>query len=197
MNPDYDLGDVLAGRIDMAAATIRCDASPFDIIAGRSGSGNLASLSEAGLEHLGRGLVGLAADYDHIVLDLGAGIEQTVRAMAKQCGLCLVVTTDEPTAITDAYAFLKLGYLGNPDAAMGVIVNMADSHFAGERTFATLKKACESFLKKTPQLYGVVRRDPNVRDSIRHQVPLLQRHPNCQAAEDIQSLAKRVAQSGG
>ena len=105
--------------------------------------------------------------------------------MASRAGLSLVVTNDEPTAITDAYAFMKLGYQSNPNSDFRVVVNMAASRFEGERTFNTLRKACESFLQKSPKLAGVIRRDERVREAIRRQVPLLTRYPNTAAAEDI------------
>ena len=52
-----------------------------------------------------------AAHYDHVILDLGAGIERTVRQLARLAGSCIVVTTDEPTSLTDAYAFIKVTHL--------------------------------------------------------------------------------------
>ena len=69
---------------------------------------------------------------------------------------------------------------------------MATSPAEGERTYATLLKACESFLKISPPLAGVIRRDPKVKDSIRHQVPILTRHPNSEAAQDIEALVNRL-----
>jgi flagellar biosynthesis protein FlhG len=69
---------------------------------------------------------------------------------------------------------------------------MAASPAEGERTYATLLKACESFLKISPRLAGVIRRDGKVKDAIRHQTPILTRHPNCPAAEDIEALVNRL-----
>jgi flagellar biosynthesis protein FlhG len=69
---------------------------------------------------------------------------------------------------------------------------MASSPAEGERTYATLLKACESFLKISPKLAGVIRRDGKVKDAIRHQVPILTRHPNSPAAEDVEALARRL-----
>jgi flagellar biosynthesis protein FlhG len=190
INPGRNLGDVLAGRASLAAVAKGHEAGSFDIIAGRSGSGSLANLAPQRLRDLIDGLNGLAAGYDEIILDLGAGIERTVRTLASGCTTCLVVTTDEPTAITDAYAFLKLGYQANRDADLRVAVNMAASRRDGERSFATLRKACDTFLNTRPTLAGVVRHDSKVKAAIRHQTPLLTRHPNCKAAHDVVSLTQ-------
>src|SRR3546814_14993064 len=75
---------------------------------------------------------------------------------------------------------------GGPD--LRIVINMAASPAEGARTYATLLKACESFLKISPRLAGVIRRDSKVKDAIRHQTPILTRHPNSMAAADIEAL---------
>ena len=76
---------------------------------------------------------------------------------------------------------------------MRVVVNMATSARDGEKTYAALFRACASFLKISPQLLGVVRRDPKVREAIRCQTSLLTRFPNCDAAADVEQIAARIA----
>ena len=194
LNPSRDLGGVLSGEYRLDAAAIAFDGG-FDVIAGRSGSGSLASMSAERLDRMETALSGVADRYDRIILDLGAGIERTVRLLAARSAVCIVMTTDEPTALTDAYAFLKLGYMSQPGADFRIVVNMAGSEAEGLRTYGTLRKACETFLKKTPELAGVVRRDEKVRDAIRHQSPLLTRHPGSKAARDVERIADRFAPS--
>jgi flagellar biosynthesis protein FlhG len=190
--PSCDLGGVLTGRCSLARAATAYGDSQFDIIAGRSGSGSLASLPAGKLATLANDLAGLAAGYHVVILDLGAGIERTVRQLAARAGTCLVVTTDEPTSVTDAYAFIKLSLIQNPEADLRIVVNMAEAESDGQRTYATLRKACQSFLKATPPLAGVIRRDAKVKDSIRNQSPVLTRHPNTPAAQDVDKLAKQL-----
>lgn len=164
-------------------------AGGFDVIAGRSGSGTLASMDPAQLGRLIGDLAELARDYDRVVLDLGAGVDAAVRAIAALAGTCLVVTTEEPTALTDAYAFIKLSTAGGRPRDLRVVVNLATTPRDGERTYGTLAKACREFLRFTPPLAGILRRDAKVRDAIRAQAPLLTRHPGADAAQDVQALA--------
>jgi len=194
LQPDRDLGGVLSGNYDFKDAIERSEDAEIDILAGRSGSGSLASLPAGQLTAVSEQLRGLSGHYDQVILDLGAGIERTVRRLAALAGRCLVVTTDEPTSLTDAYAFIKLSHATNPNGDFRIVVNMAGSWQDGERIYATLKKACESFLKITPPLAGIIRRDDKVKEAIRHQKPLLTRYPNCPAAEDIEKLAKSLAE---
>jgi flagellar biosynthesis protein FlhG len=184
---------VLSGRLSLAQATLPFDAGGFDIVAGRSGCGRLAGVPPARLASLGQDLVETAAGYDHVILDLGAGLERTVRELTRLAGCCVVVTTDEPTSLTDAYAFIKVARLQDAEADIRIVVNMANSPREGDRTYGALLRACESFLKISPPLLGVVRRDPKVREAIRSQTGLLTRFPNCSAAADVEALASKLA----
>src|SRR5690606_5005445 len=141
--PQHDLSSVVAGRLTLNQAMVRYEDGSFDIIAGRSGSGTLANIPLSRLQMLGDDLVVLAGAYDRVVLDLGAGVEKTVRQLAVNAGTVLVVTTDEPTSLTDAYAFIKVTHLERPGTDMRVVVNMANSTREGERIYSTLLKACE------------------------------------------------------
>ncbi len=190
--PPRDLGAVLAGRLTLSQAVFDYEPGGFGIIAGRSGMGSLASLPASRLAELGRGLADLASDYDYVVMDLGAGLERTVRQFTAQSGICLVVTTDEPTALTDAYAYIKVTRTENPASDLRLVVNLAANRREGERTYGTLRKACQGFLKFTPPLAGIVRRDSRVKDSIRNQTALLTRYPNGEAAKDVEAIAMQI-----
>jgi len=183
--PKHDLGAVIAGRLPLNQATVPYPEGGFDIVAGRSGSGNLANLTLNRLHTLGEDLVLLSSVYDNVVLDLGAGVERTVRNLTNNVDTVLVVTTDEPTALTDAYAFIKLTHMERPDQDIRVVINMANSTREGERTYNTILKACQGFLKFAPPLAGVIRRDIKVRETIRSQTPILVRFPNTEAAIDV------------
>jgi flagellar biosynthesis protein FlhG len=105
-----------------------------------------------------------------------------------------VVATDEPTSLTDAYAVLKLhqrDVAPRPSAAR-IVINQAASQASGERTYATLARACQSFLGQTPRLAGIVRRDEKVRDAIRRQTLLMTRHPAADAARDVTDLVRAL-----
>ncbi|MCK5167381.1 MAG: cobyrinic acid a,c-diamide synthase, partial [Rhodospirillaceae bacterium] len=127
---------------------------------------------------------------DKIIIDLGAGVERTVRQLTSNVGTVIVVATDEPTSLTDAYAFIKVTHMERPNLDIRIVINAANSTREGERTYNTLLKACEGFLKISPTLLGVIRRDDKVREAIKSQTPLLTRYPNSEAAQDVESIAK-------
>lgn len=190
--PQNDLAGVIAGKLTLPQAVTKYAEGDFDILAGRSGTGKLATLPTQRLITLRDSLMHLAEQYDRVVLDLSAGVDRTVQTLAAAAGTVLVVTTDEPTSLTDAYAFIKLTLADHPEADLRVIVNMADSQNAGRETYETLRKACQNFLGREVPLVGVIRSDSHVRDSIRRQTGLLIRHPTSNAAADIEAVADRL-----
>jgi flagellar biosynthesis protein FlhG len=188
-----DLNDVIEGNLGMKNAVQHSADGGFDVIAGRSGHGSLSALPLPRLNDIIQELRGLLPSYDAVIIDLGAGIDRTVRFMAAAADAAIVVTTDEPTALTDAYAFIKLSHAAGHAEGTRVVVNMTDSEKEGTATYNTLAKACKNFLKFSPPLLGLIRQDKRVRDAIRAQTPYLTRNPNTETAEDIGRIAARVA----
>ena len=190
--PKRDLGSVFDGDISLKGSVQSFEPGGFDIVAGRSGSGSLANLSVPRLAELVTDMEKLAAGYDRVVIDLGAGIERTIRLLASRAATILVITNEEPTALTDAYAFIKMMHADKPGAGLQVVVNAATTEGDGQRTYQTLAKACQSFLSVSPVLAGIVRRDRNVPAAVRAQAPLLTRSPTSEAAADVEAIARRL-----
>ena len=190
--PKHDLSGVISGRLTLNQAIIDYEQGGFDIIAGQSGAGGLLNIASSRLQVLGDELSLISSKYDMVMLDLGAGVERTVRQLAHISGTCIVVLTDEPTSLTDAYAFIKVLNKERPEIEIRIVTNIVNSIREGERTYATLEKACQGFLKFSPDLLGVIRRDSKVRETIRAQVPLLTRYPSCEAAKDIDQIVTKL-----
>ena len=210
LTPRHDLAAVLSGRRGLADVIIHYGASDlpggwFDILPGRSGAASLATLDVALLDRLLQAIRRLDG-YDIVLLDLGAGIDPATRYMAACADTLLVVSTDEPTALADAYAVLKLqarDRVARKDDAcrlpavpaadapddVRLVINQSSSLASGRRTYDVLARACSTFLGRAPGLAGVIRRDSRVADAIRRQTGLLTRHPNTPAAEDVGRIA--------
>ena len=187
-----DLNDVIRGRLGLDKVIQHFDDGGFDIVAGRSGQASLSALPSQRLALLRDQLLEVAEKYDVVIVDLGAGVDRTVRMMSASATRTLLVTTDEPTSLTDAYAFIKLGNAAGMSKNISIVVNMVPNTIEGEKTYKTLLKACENFLRLKPPMAGMVRHDPRVKDTIRHQTPILIRSPNTDAAEDVEKIARTV-----
>ena len=192
VQPERDLVGVLSGKLTTIEAATPITNAGFDVLAGRSGTGALASLSPAALDTFMATLQGARQHWQDVVVDLGAGLDMAQRRIAAASDLLLVVATEEPTSMTDAYAVLKLHSMDNPKGISRIVVNMADDRASGQRTYEALRRAAGAFLKRDIPLAGVVRRDPKVRDAIRHQTPLMTRHPSASAALDIEAIVQTL-----
>jgi flagellar biosynthesis protein FlhG len=193
--PEHDIGDVINGSRDLKGVAMPLEErgitdGAFDIIPGKSGSGALGTMAREKLGMIKAGLTALGASYDHIILDLAAGVDAGVTMLSDHKGVILVVLTADPTSLTDAYAFIKITVMRDPEADIRIVVNMANSQREGERAYETIKKACESFLKFSPPLAGVIKSDKKIVDAIRNQTPLLVRHPQSDAAAAVTEIAR-------
>lgn len=189
----HDVNDVIEGNLTLPQVIEHYEAGGFDVIAGRSGHGSLSAIALPRLQELLEQVRTLLAQYDVILIDLGAGIDRTVRFMTAAADTAIVVTTDEPTALTDAYALIKLSNAAGHADNIRVVVNMTDSEKEGTATYNTILKACKNFLKISPPLLGLIRQDKRVREAIRAQTPYLTRSPSTDTAQDIEKIASRVA----
>lgn len=190
MAPKHDLRQVIEGKVSLRSAIEHHKDTGIDILAGQSGAGNLASMPMEHVIHLRDELLQLSKEYDRLIIDLGAGVERPVRILASAAKTVLIVINEEPTSLTDAYAFIKLSHAAGLSDAIQIVVNEATTRQDGERAYETIAKVCQTFLKFRPPLAGIIRLDKMVPEAIRHQTPLLTRHPNTQAAFDIEVISK-------
>ena len=209
LTPEQDLANVIAGRITFGEAVTAFNGGAdgvanyapedgeltgagFDVVAGRSGSGTLGSLTRGQLAELIHGLKKISTSYDYVICDLAAGIDNAAKMLSTPSGKVYVVLTDEPTSLTDAYAYIKVMAMRFPDIPIEVVVNMATDPVEGKRTFATLAKACDNFLDFQPKLAGIIHRDTEVKKTIRQQAPLMDRSPMAKAAIDVRGIAEKT-----
>ncbi|MGE3301799.1 MAG: AAA family ATPase [Hyphomonadaceae bacterium] len=197
VRPQADLAAVMRGWIELPDAVTPVmggagKSGGFDLLPGHSGSGALAALPLEDVGKIAAGVSALALHYDRLLLDLAAGVDPQVMRLARLADRCVVVTTEEPPALTDAYAFLKIFRQSRGDGGPTplVVVNMAEKRTSGRRVYEQLAKACETYLHFRPALAGIVTRDPRVPDSIRAQTLLPVRHPASQAFDDAMRVAE-------
>ncbi|MBR0560239.1 AAA family ATPase [Neokomagataea anthophila] len=206
--PRYDLVDLLSGkcRLEDAIQTYESGAVTrdkktlrFDVLPGRSGLSAGAGLERGSADRLLLSLR-LLRRYDVIVLDLCAGIDAVTRHLSAVADRLVAVTTEEPTALADVYAVMKL-YARDRRAAGGniddcqVVINQAASHRSGRKTFEKLFMACRSFLKWEPELAGCIRKDSRVPGAIRQQRSVVENYRLSPASVDIGRLTDTLLKS--
>jgi flagellar biosynthesis protein FlhG len=190
VRPTADVHSVVRGFLELDAAVTPVYGGPgrnggFDLIAGHSGSGALGAIKSEDVARVANGLHRLAPHYDKVVLDLAAGVDPHVLRFVRCADMLVLVTTEEPTALTDAYALIKLLRMQGAAIVPHVVVNMCENRMKGRRVFDQFSLACQEYLGFKPKFAGAICRDPRVADSIRAQTPLPVRHPQAQAYEDV------------
>lgn len=194
--PGFDLGAVLRHETQLQDSIFPVDQGDFDLIAGQSGSGALAGVTTAQIDQLFDHIADFTAAYDFVLFDLGTGVGQISRHIAARADTVILMTTEDPASLTDAYAVLKL--LKRDQAGQGrvvdarIVVNQTRSDYAGKRAHAALARAARGFLRLDPPLLGTIGRDERVAEAIRCQRLLLSQFPQSPAAASVLTIARRL-----
>ncbi|MGI9499771.1 MAG: cellulose synthase operon protein YhjQ/BcsQ, partial [Geminicoccaceae bacterium] len=197
LSHEVDLTRVVMGEVRLSHAIQQVDGLGLDVLPGRSGTGYLGGLDPLMVGWLQGELRSLCNRYDVVILDLPSGIEQGVRELMRRADEEIVVTTGEPTALTDAYSLIKATRRDRLDGVPKIVVNFAEHAAAGRQTLEGLVRVCERFLAVRPGELGVIRRDKRVPEAIGRQAPLLLCYPGCDAARDVIAIAEAFVAAKG
>jgi flagellar biosynthesis protein FlhG len=182
------LKDVLAGLCALEDAIAPVPGGP-DIIPGSSGIYEMANLSAPRRRDLLEKIRKLEARYDTILVDAAAGVSGSVLDFVSAADFTIVVTTPEATAITDAYALIKLAAERNPRIRVGVVMNRARSAAEGEGAMERISTCAQRFLDISIIRLGCVWEDSRVRRAVNERSPFLLSYPDSRASASIRKLA--------
>ncbi|WP_419787963.1 MinD/ParA family protein [Pseudodesulfovibrio sp.] len=191
ISPERNLQDLLRQGVDAEDVLVAIE-NGFDMLPATSGVPELVEMDEDMQDILFKKLVKLAGLYDYLMLDLGAGISNTVLSFAALTQLRIVVVTPEPTSMTDSYAMIKVLATQHKVRDFLILVNQATSASEAKQTFERLSMACKNFLNITVSSLGFVHQDPTLVESVRRQTPLLKFAPEARASKDINLLAQKI-----
>jgi flagellar biosynthesis protein FlhG len=162
------------------------------IITGGSGILELAHLSDKRRNLFIDSLEQLEAAADWFIIDTGAGLGKNVMAFIRAATEVLVVTTPEPTSVTDAYAMVKVTAAKNPAAGIGLVVNMARSRQEADSVSARIAQVSRQFLNVSVAQLGFVPFDEAVSQAVRAQSPVVAAFPGSPAAKAIRGIADTI-----
>lgn len=192
LSPEKNLQDLFRPEVTAGEVMLAVEPGGFDFLPAASGVPELLEMDDDMREILFQKLNDSLGDYDYLMLDLGAGISQTVLSVAVMSHLRVLVVTPEPTALTDSYAVIKVLHTQYGITDFHILVNQVDSPADTKTTFNRLAAACQHFLGFSPELLGGVRADPALPDAVRRQVPLMRHAPRSAAAQDILNVAVKL-----
>jgi flagellar biosynthesis protein FlhG len=186
-----NLGHVVAGRRRLSDIMVDGPGG-FSLIPGASGLAQMAALSEMDHTRLLHDLKQVESEHDLIIIDTGAGISPNVLSFVEAADEMLLVTTPEPTSITDAYALIKTVSRRREATRVNLLVNMARDREEARRVFDRLNAVCRRFLGLSLHNAGFVPLDPRVGNAVRRRTPFVISDRDCPAAMSITQLAHKL-----
>jgi len=188
--PKYNLYHVIKGKKKLKDIIIEVPEG-IKIIAGASGFHQLANLEPKQREEFISSIAELAND-DYLIVDTGAGISQNVLSFVMAADEVIVVTTPEPTAITDAYGIIKAIASQSTEKHIKLIVNKAQSVAEGKRVAQRVINIAGQFLNIKVEDLGFVYEDICVPKSVRNQKPFYVSYPKSKASGCVKVIADRL-----
>jgi flagellar biosynthesis protein FlhG len=192
LTPGQHIGAVLAGDCSAHAVFVEAPGGIRVIPAG-SGIRALTALTTTQWSRLGGLVASATAELDFLLVDTAPGIWDNVLDLAQLIDHMVVVTSQDPTAIVDAYAMAKLLTAAVPDREIGVVVNHARDTNDAQTVFRRLDLAAHRFLHRRLRYDGYVVRDPQVHESTMDQHVIVTHVPDAPASRCFRMLALRLA----
>jgi flagellar biosynthesis protein FlhG len=202
LSPTLSLRHVLRDGRPLAEVIVEGPAG-VRIIPAASGVEELTALAAADRLRLLDELETLDGSLDTLLVDTAAGISANVLYFSAAAADALIVITPEPTALTDAYALMKVLAARYGRSEFLVAVNMAAGSADAEAAYRRLARVAERFLRVRVEYQGYVPFDDAVPRAVRQQVPVVLAAPGAPASLALGRLADRLlarapsAPSGG
>jgi len=191
LSPEYNLSHVLQGEKTLSEIMLDCPAG-LRVIPASSGIQQMSELSTIEQAGVIRAFSEIDQNLDVLIVDTAAGISSSVINFTRACQEIIVVVCDEPTSLTDAYAYIKLL---NRDYGLNkfhVVTNMVQSGQQGQQLFAKLSKVTNKYLDVTLNYVGDVPYDDYLRKAVQKQTPVVEAFPRSSSAQAIRNLALKI-----
>ncbi|RSL33185.1 MinD/ParA family protein [Salibacterium salarium] len=158
----------------------------LQIVAGGSGLSDIFEMTASKKERFSRQMDLLDGAFDYIIFDMGAGATADSLNFILSSHETIVITTPEPTSITDAYAMLKHLHIQDSTLPSSILVNRAESEKEGNHTAENLQRVAQQFLKKNISVLGSIPQDKHVLQAVKRQEPFYLAYPSCKASKALQ-----------
>ena len=189
----FNLSHVIARKKELHEVMVTAPGG-FKLIGGASGLARMADLTDFDRRRIVEALGAVEHNADSIIIDTGAGISPNVLSFTRAADHVLVVTTPEPTAITDAYAVIKVIAKDGMDRQISLLVNQVRGTSEAKLVHQRVAKVAKNFLGVNVLDAGHMVADDHVRRAVLQRVPFLLASPKCGASFCVTQLAMRFEQ---
>lgn len=193
-SPKYNVKDVLEGKKDIFSIV---EEGPLGIkfISGGSGIVDLANLDEERLLRLIECAQLINRSFDIVLIDTGAGISINVMEFVMMSDEVIVITTPEPTSITDAYAIIKAIVARDFDHKINLLINRVNGIKEAEEIFFRLNGVVKRFLQREVEYIGYIEENSIVSKSVIKQVPFMISYEKSNISRQVENVARKLVMS--
>ncbi|NOY92594.1 MAG: MinD/ParA family protein [Deltaproteobacteria bacterium] len=191
VRPEADLRDVLEGKQSMRDVLVE---GPLGVklVPACPGRYDMANLPPPERRRLLDAVSDVAAEFDVLLIDTGAGIGGNAVAFASHADEVVLVTTPDPTALRDAYAMAKVLHRRSGVDRVQLVANQVNSEVEGAELHENLDAIVRRFLTLKLDYLGAVPRDEAVNDAVRSGEPFLLASPRCPASRALEAITRRL-----
>lgn len=191
LQTDYNLSHVLDGKKELREVIVE-GPSGLRIIPAASGVKRMAQLNAMENAGIINAFSELADDLDILIIDTAAGIADSVVSFCRASQEVIVVVTDEPASITDAYALIKVLSRDYNVTRFRLLANMVGTKQEGRLLYQKMAAVTEKFLNVSLDYLGVVPYDRALKQAVQRQKPVTLLSPNSLSAEAFYSMAQDI-----
>lgn len=166
----------------------------IQFIPSASGILPLANMSEMLQHSVMQQFSELEDDFDTLIIDTAAGIGTEVLNFVQAADVALIVLTDEPTSMTDAYALIKVLKEHHGVKKFHILCNQVDHYKHGHDLFERFASVCDRFCPVDIKLLGVIPTDSYVKKAVQMRTTCLQLYPSSRASKAYMQSAKKLLQ---
>ncbi|MEW6167205.1 MAG: MinD/ParA family protein [Pseudomonadota bacterium] len=192
LQPTYNLSHVIAGSCTLDDTLVEGPAGVL-VVPASSGRRNMAELSPA--EHAGlvHAFSDLQRPIETLIVDTAAGIADSVITFSQASQEVIVVVTNDPQSLTDAYALIKVLNRDHGLKRIQVLTNQTHAPAEAREIFTNLRRVAERFLDVTLNHIGTIPHDEWLKRAVRRQRAVVEAYPSAPSAQAYRALAKQIA----
>lgn len=190
--PRYTLEHVLRGERTLAEVIVQSSGG-VRVVPAASGVARMAALSRTEQAGLITAFATLPEPLQAMIVDTAAGLCESVLQFCQSAQQVLVVLRDEPAALTDAYALIKVLSRERGVRQFRVLVNMTRERGQGEMLFRRLQRVTDRYLEVTLDYVGDIPEDVALQRAVQSQRAVNELFPTCPAAQAFKSLARKAS----
>ena len=191
MQIKHTLADVISGNKGVADVVVD-GPEGLRVIPAASGVAQMVEMQRTDQETLIRQLSDQLMPPGVLIVDTGAGIDQTVQTFVAACQTAVLVVCDEPASLTDAYALMKVMRAKKDVRRFEILANQVDTPIQGKQLFERIANVCDRYLDVELGYLGGVPSDMYLRRAVQERKALVSAYPRSPAANAIRDVSRRL-----